>query len=67
MTYKTAWFMAHRLREAMREDSPSPLGGEGKTVEADESYVGGRETNKHVSKRKAGQIGGVCKQVVLSN
>ena len=43
VTYKTAWFMAHRLREAMRLDAPSPLGGEGKVVEADETYVGGKE------------------------
>ena len=38
VTYKTAWFMAHRLREAMREGGSlfSQLGGEGKTVEIDE-------------------------------
>lgn len=40
VTYKTAWFMAHRIREAMRDVSPSPLGGEGKVVEADETYHG---------------------------
>ena len=40
VTYKTAWFMAHRIREAMREVNPSPLGGEGKIVEADEAYHG---------------------------
>jgi transposase-like protein len=46
VTYKTAWFMAHRIREAMKEDvaSSGPLGGEGKTVEADETYHGKRET-----------------------
>ena len=32
VTYKTAWFMAHRIREAMRELNPGPLGGGGKTV-----------------------------------
>ncbi len=39
-SYRTAWFMAHRIREAMKEDvvSAGPLGGEGKTVEADETY-----------------------------
>ena len=45
--YKTAWFLAHRIREAMREPHPvTQLGGEGKTVEIDESYVGGKEKNK---------------------
>ena len=43
VTYKTAWFMMHRLREAVRELNPTgPLGGEGKTVEIDETYIGGR-------------------------
>lgn len=42
VTYKTAWFMAHRIRESMRDVSKTPLGGEGKTVEADETYVGGK-------------------------
>ena len=40
VTYKTAWFMAHRIREAMRDGSLAPLGGEGKTVEADETFIG---------------------------
>lgn len=39
VTYKTAWFMAHRIREAMKEDG-GPLGGAGHTVEADETYIG---------------------------
>src|SRR5581483_8980118 len=40
VTYKTAWFMAHRIREAMRPASLTPMGGSGKTVEADETYFG---------------------------
>lgn len=44
VTYKTAWFMAHRIREAMRDDSPAPMGGEGGIVEADETYFGPKET-----------------------
>jgi transposase-like protein len=40
VTYKTAWFMWHRIREAMREDVLPPMGGEGKVVEADEAYIG---------------------------
>lgn len=37
VTYKTAWFMAHRIREAMREDTPPKLGGAGEIVESDET------------------------------
>ncbi|MDE2165345.1 MAG: IS1595 family transposase [Alphaproteobacteria bacterium] len=40
VTYKTAWFMAHRLRAAMAELDPPPLGGKGKVVEADETFIG---------------------------
>jgi len=40
VTYKTAWFMAHRIREAMTEKNPGPIGGSGKTIEADETYQG---------------------------
>ncbi len=45
VTYKTAWFLAHRIREAMKDDTATsgPLGGEGKIVEADETYFGQRE------------------------
>jgi transposase-like protein len=48
VTYKTAWSMAHRIREAMKEDvkSSGPLGGEGKTIEADETYFGPKDTIK---------------------
>jgi transposase-like protein len=48
--YKTAWFMAHRIREAMRPADDSQLGGEGKTVEADETYVGGKAKNRAYAK-----------------
>jgi transposase-like protein len=40
ITYKTAWFMMHRLREAMNELNPAPMGGEGKSIQADETYYG---------------------------
>jgi len=40
ITYKTAWFMMHRLREAMADLNPTPMGGEGKSVQADETYIG---------------------------
>ena len=40
VTYKTAWFMMHRLREAMNELNPAAMGGEGQSVQADETYYG---------------------------
>jgi transposase-like protein len=47
VTLKTAWFMSHRIREAMREGKlPGGLGGEGKFVEIDETYVGGKARNR---------------------
>jgi transposase-like protein len=49
VTYKTAWFMAHRIRESMREINPGPLGGEGKFVEADETFTGGKALNRAYS------------------
>ena len=39
-SYRTAWFMAHRIREGMRPVSKPPMGGKGKTVEADETFIG---------------------------
>jgi transposase-like protein len=43
VTYKTAWFMTHRIREAMREGKmPGGMGGANKVVEIDETYVGGK-------------------------
>jgi transposase-like protein len=41
VTYKTAWFMAHRIREAMRDVSDENIGGAGTITEVDETYIGG--------------------------
>jgi transposase-like protein len=40
VTYKTAWFMSHRIREAMRDGTLPPLGDTGAAVEADETFIG---------------------------
>ncbi|MEC5324955.1 IS1595 family transposase [Aurantimonas sp. A3-2-R12] len=72
VTYKTAWFMAHRIREAMKGDTASgPLGGEGKTIEADETYIGKRETPRKLARgriptyTKSGKSGGAQKRIVV--
>lgn len=57
---RTAWFMSHRIREAMRADHLSPLGGIGKIIEADETFIGTAE-----GKTKA-RGGYAHKQKVLS-
>src|SRR5690606_13492350 len=67
VTYKTAWFLAHRIREAMRAGDLAPMGGNGMTVEADETYFGKTEIQppiradgqpyKNKSGRKAGPAG----------
>jgi transposase-like protein len=44
ITYKSAWFMCHRIREAMAPKVRGPLGGEGKTIEADETAILARIT-----------------------
>ena len=71
VTLKTAWFMSHRIREAMREGDLSPLGGEGKIVEVDETYFGQvanprttRTSGEPFSKR--GRKGPANKRAVLA-
>jgi transposase-like protein len=47
ITYKSAWFMCHRIREAMKADgNEPPMGGAGEVVEADETYIGRKHGTK---------------------
>lgn len=62
---KSAWFLCHRIRESLRETKPAMLGGPGKAVEADETYIGGKEKNKHAIKRTSA-VGGAGKEVVFA-
>ena len=57
----SAWHMMHRIREAMGSDDPMFRG----PVEADETYIGGKETNKHESKRMHAGRGPVGKTAVV--
>jgi transposase-like protein len=52
VTLKTAWFMSHRIREAMREGALSPMGGGGGIVEIDETYFGRMETPRPSPRRQ---------------
>lgn len=54
ITVKSAWFMSHRIREAMRQGGFSPLGGQGKIVEADETYYG-KQAEPKMSKQRRGR------------
>lgn len=62
ITYEAAWFMSHRIREAMRTGSLAPIGGPGSIVEADETFIGKKEgAVKHPNAR-----GYAHKQAALS-
>src|SRR5271155_4046833 len=52
ITQKSAWFMLHRIRLAMQNQSTIQLGGDGKEVEVDETFVGGAARFMHADKRK---------------
>jgi len=51
VTQKSAWFMLHRIRLALHDDGFGKLGGKGSEVEVDETFIGGKARNMHLSKR----------------
>ncbi len=60
LSYKSAWFMCHRIREAMKPTNPAPIGGQNKVVEADETFIGGKKKNRAYAKKEP------KKQVVMT-
>ena len=64
ITYQSAWFLAHRIREAMANDRSGPLGGKGKTVEVDETYFGNKD--RATKRTKRGKSGLASKRAVVS-
>jgi transposase-like protein len=56
VTLKTAWFMSHRIREAMREGDLAPFGGGGTPVEVDETFIGTDNTRVNKGMRRAAHM-----------
>ena len=52
VTQKTAWFMLHRIRLALQDEQGGKLGGPNGTIEADETFIGGKARNMHKARRQ---------------
>ena len=63
VTQKTAWMMVHKIREGWIRGTSGPVGG---SVEFDETFMGGKERNKHESKKEKAGRGAVGKEAVLA-
>jgi transposase-like protein len=51
-SYRAAWFMCHRIREALKPAGVTPIGGQSNVVEADETFIGGKAKNRAYAKRE---------------
>jgi transposase-like protein len=65
VTQKTAWFMLHRIREAMKGTQGRTMGQAGKPVEVDETYIAGNPKNLHADRRLAINATGERKTIVM--
>lgn len=68
---KAAWFLSHRIREAMRDGNLSPMGGSGEIIEADETYLWKSSVRRHSQKRyspytRGGMSGTGAKRAIVS-
>ena len=52
ITYKSAWFMVHRIREGMTPKKRGPIGGQNRVVESDETVIGGKKKNRAYAKKE---------------
>jgi transposase-like protein len=72
VSVKTAWFMSHRIREAMRDGKLAPMGGKNGIVEMDETYLGKLEKPRELTRKRAtpytkgGKVGPGGKRAIIS-